>query len=285
MQTAYTLLLPASNEEARIGRVIDYYARYGRVIVIDNFSSDGTARIARERGCEVVQIANHGSIQTREWMLEAFAHAPTPYVLLLSCSEFIPPEALHRFEEVARSESHDMVSNVVISYTCGADIPMWGPLLRRSERRIERFFRKDAVDYDAVFIHAPFRTRGTRGTLDLPDDRRYNVAHLRDSDIRSLTRKHMDYALVEAQQLIAARADLPLRTVLARSLVDILRYFKLPPAARGVIAGREVWARIMMHFSIYFLVREGLEGVDMDYSRRQSARRWDALVAGRELPK
>lgn len=282
MQNAYTLLLPACNEEARIGRVIDYYAKYGRVIVIDNFSSDRTASIAKERGCEVIQIPNNGSVQTKEWMQETFSHTPTQYVLLLSCSEFIPPASLRRFEEVARAKSHDMVANVVISYTCGADIPLWGSVLRPAERRIERFFNKDEVDYDAVFIHAPFKTKGKGGTLSLPNDSKYNVAHLRDSDIRSLTRKHMDYAVVEAQQIIASRSDFRLWTALTRSLVDVVRYFRLPRAVRGVIARREVWGRIMMHFSIYFLVREGLEGVDINYSRRQSAQLWESLAASSE---
>ena len=50
---------------------------------------------------------------------------------------------------------------------------------------------------------------GKGGTLNLPNDGQYNVAHLRDSDIRSLTHKHMDYAVVEAQQIQALPIAIP----------------------------------------------------------------------------
>jgi glycosyltransferase involved in cell wall biosynthesis len=63
----YSLIIPAYNEEAYLPRLLDTVdrarARYRHgtsaieVIVVDNGSTDGTARIARDRGCRVVAIA------------------------------------------------------------------------------------------------------------------------------------------------------------------------------------------------------------------------------------
>jgi len=64
----YSLIIPAFNEEAYLPRLLDTVdaarARFRlgadavEVIVADNHSSDDTARIARDRGCQVASIEN-----------------------------------------------------------------------------------------------------------------------------------------------------------------------------------------------------------------------------------
>jgi glycosyltransferase involved in cell wall biosynthesis len=48
------LVIPALNEAATIGAVVERLADFGRVIVVDDGSSDGTAGAARQNGAEVV---------------------------------------------------------------------------------------------------------------------------------------------------------------------------------------------------------------------------------------
>jgi glycosyltransferase involved in cell wall biosynthesis len=48
------ILIPALNEAATIGAVVDGLSTQGRVIVVDDGSSDGTADIARSNGADVV---------------------------------------------------------------------------------------------------------------------------------------------------------------------------------------------------------------------------------------
>lgn len=53
-----TCLIPAWNEAARIGGVLDAVARHpdlGRVVVVDDGSTDGTGDVARARGVEVLR--------------------------------------------------------------------------------------------------------------------------------------------------------------------------------------------------------------------------------------
>jgi glycosyltransferase involved in cell wall biosynthesis len=62
----FALVIPAFNEEAYLPRLLDSVdearRRYGQeagaieVVVADNSSTDGTARIARERGCRVARV-------------------------------------------------------------------------------------------------------------------------------------------------------------------------------------------------------------------------------------
>lgn len=56
------VLIPALNEEGAIGRVIDALPtdHVRRVVVVDNGSEDGTARVAREAGAVVVREPERG---------------------------------------------------------------------------------------------------------------------------------------------------------------------------------------------------------------------------------
>ncbi len=50
-----TVVVPALNEEMRVGKVVsDLRERFGRVVVVDDGSVDGTATLARAAGAEVV---------------------------------------------------------------------------------------------------------------------------------------------------------------------------------------------------------------------------------------
>jgi glycosyltransferase involved in cell wall biosynthesis len=51
-----TVLLAVKNEAVNLPRCLDALTRAERVIVLDSHSADATARIALERGAEVVQF-------------------------------------------------------------------------------------------------------------------------------------------------------------------------------------------------------------------------------------
>lgn len=275
----YTFILPVKNEERRISRVIEYYRTYGTILVIDNFSTDYTIQRAKDLGIEVVQIGNNGSIQTEEWMRKVLALSPTSYVALLSCSEYIPPRSLEKFEEVAKTKSHNLISNVLVSYTCGSNIQLWDSLVKRTARRTERFFNRDYLDYKSIFIHRPYKTLAGNDILILPDDECYKIIHVRDSDLKSLTFKCFDYASVETKHIIANGNSFSKYELFKRILADLVRYLNLPRAAKGFIAFRELWARVFMHLSIYFLVWEERENLGIEYSREQSSKLWNSLVS------
>lgn len=56
-----TIVIPAFNEEATIGRVVEQVSRYGLAIVIDDASTDATAKRAASAGALVLsQAANQG---------------------------------------------------------------------------------------------------------------------------------------------------------------------------------------------------------------------------------
>jgi len=55
-----TVIIPARNEERALGRVLDDLPAVGKVVVVDNGSTDRTADVARSRGCVVVHECEAG---------------------------------------------------------------------------------------------------------------------------------------------------------------------------------------------------------------------------------
>ncbi len=55
------LIVPALNEAATLGRIVDELSPYGVVIVVDDGSTDGTHDVAEHHGAIVVRhLANRG---------------------------------------------------------------------------------------------------------------------------------------------------------------------------------------------------------------------------------
>lgn len=276
--TSFTMILPVCNEERRIRRVIKYYKDIAPMLIIDNYSKDGTEAIVKEFDIPLIKKRNHGTTQTPEWVKEVFALVNTDYVLWLSASEFIPMTMMEKFDEIARQKQHGMVENVVVSYTCGENISIWGGRFKFIDRRIQRFFNREELDYDAVYIHAPFRIKDPGRCLKLENSELYNIVQLRDSDIYSLTTKHLNYSLVEARQIVLANKSYTMLHLFTLVMKEILRTIQVPIRQWHGVTIREIWARIFMHVTIFWMVWELKNNKTLKYSEDKNERIWNELV-------
>lgn len=279
MHKSYTMVLPVYNEESRVKRIVEYYKPFAKLIVVDNYSTDRTVDILNDLDVQVVRYKNPGTVQTPECFKFFCSLVETDYVLLLSSSEFIPAPLLELFEEIAANQSYDLVSSVRDSYTCGELIPLWGGRSRHLEARVERFFKKDAVDLDQVVIHGNFVPFNKNRVLNLPRDERYLMAHLRDVDTVSLLKKSIEYANVEASHRAANGNPVTLSKLVLLLMKEVVRFFHLPVSVWGRLALREVWARTIMHSVTYWVGKELIhEKLTLDYSHKANADLWERLV-------
>jgi glycosyltransferase involved in cell wall biosynthesis len=105
-----TIVMPARNEEASIGPVLDEIPRalVDRVIVVDNGSRDRTADIARARGATVVSepVPGYGRA-----CLKGIAHAgdATDVIVVLDADHSDYPEDLHALLAPIASGDADLV--------------------------------------------------------------------------------------------------------------------------------------------------------------------------------
>ena len=111
---AITVLIPARNEAAVLGTTLEalqHQARGLRIVVIDDQSGDATARLARERGCEVITgTAPAPGWSGKLWALQqGLRTVTTPYVLLLDADIELAPGTLSALRDKAGS-GLDLVS-------------------------------------------------------------------------------------------------------------------------------------------------------------------------------
>lgn len=85
-----TVLLAAKNEAVNLPKCLAALGPAEHIVLLDSFSTDGTAEIARAQGAEVVQFVYHGGHpKKRQWALENLT-INTPWILLLDADEIIP---------------------------------------------------------------------------------------------------------------------------------------------------------------------------------------------------
>ena len=85
------VLLPALNEKATIGQVIEELHKFGynNILVVDGHSTDGTPEIAEKLGAKVLVQKSKGKGAA---MIEAFQAITDPYILMLDADGTNPPE-------------------------------------------------------------------------------------------------------------------------------------------------------------------------------------------------
>ncbi|MEM3205931.1 MAG: glycosyltransferase family 2 protein [Thermoplasmatales archaeon] len=131
-----TYIIPAMNEEATIGGVIDSIReidKEGEIIVVDSDSTDRTAEIARSRGAIVVneKIKGYGYAYKRGFMaakgdiictLDGDGTYPGSNIPLLldalkKGADFVSGERLSGVSKEAMSSMH-MVGNIILNLVC-----------------------------------------------------------------------------------------------------------------------------------------------------------------------
>lgn len=101
-----TVVLPTFNEEQAIGSVIDelLQAGYSKVLVIDGYSKDRTAEIAKSKGVEVIQ--QHWKGKTGA-LITAFERVETPFLLVMDCDGTYDPKDIPRF--LSHAQNFDQI--------------------------------------------------------------------------------------------------------------------------------------------------------------------------------
>ena len=274
-----TLIFPVYNEKDRVERVLSYYEKLAPVIVIDNYSTDGTMELARAYSVNIIQYKNNGTTQTREWMEAILPKIDAKHIVFLSASEFIPICTLQIFDEIAKNGQYGMVNNVIDSYTCGEKIPLWGGRIRGVNRRVQRFFAKDEIDLSTIIIHGAAGIKDMSRVFNVADDPRLNIIHIRDSDAYSLMAKHLDYARVEALEIMRSGRRFGSGTLMKLLAKECARFLQVPVRQWHAITVREIWARLVMHTMIFWQVWELRNSRTLSWSREQSEKLWNQLIA------
>jgi len=142
-----TFVLFTFNEEKRIERAILNFVPFGRILVVDNESTDATREIAQRHGCEILVNKNPGWVEDEITVSRVKAAVTTEWIYWAFADEMIEADAVEAIFSAIESGRYDIVNVARKNYYYGqfcydlfAD-------------RMNRVFKKDAIDFTGNKIH------------------------------------------------------------------------------------------------------------------------------------
>ena len=194
-----SVIVAARNEEKNLGRCLESLNSVGEIFVVDSFSTDCTAEIARSFAAHVVQFRYEGGWpKKRQWALDTL---PLNYewVLLLDADESLTPELVSEIETVIRNPSVD-------GYYIGLDMHFLGRQLRHCGasfyklslfRRGKGHFECRTSDQDTSMcdmeVHEHVMVDGPTATLS------ERLVHRNVTSLSRYIQKHDEYSNWEAR--------------------------------------------------------------------------------------
>ncbi|HWA10111.1 MAG TPA: glycosyltransferase family 2 protein [Opitutaceae bacterium] len=159
-----SVFILAYNEEHKIEAALASVTWAGEIVVIDSFSTDRTAEIARRFGARVVQLEFERFGELRQ---AGITHTTQPWIFSLDADERCTPEARDEILRViADPESAD-------AYLVPRRNVMFGREIRHSgwypDYRQPQLFRRGRMDYAREdHVHEGYVLRGRLGRLRHP---------------------------------------------------------------------------------------------------------------------
>lgn len=194
MNHQITFLVFTFNEQRRLEPYLRCIHGWGRIVVIDNHSSDDTRTIAARYTDEIYTFKNPGYIENKEVMDFALGKVNTPWAYLGYVDELLPCPLLERLTEIAGDDRYSIVELYRKNFMYGQEVFNYG-------KHHLRLFRPDAVDFTDNVVHKLGKFLVPRSRiLQLPANDDYSLWHFSSYNTARLELAHSRYADLEALQ-------------------------------------------------------------------------------------
>jgi glycosyltransferase involved in cell wall biosynthesis len=142
-----TFVIFTFNEEQRIERVILNFVRFGRVLLVDNESTDRTLEIAMQYGCDVLINKNAGWVEDELTTARVKAAVQSEWIYWGFADEMVGAETMDAILFAVNSGKCDIVNIARKNY-------YYGEFCHDAfAARTNRVFRKDSIDFTGNKIH------------------------------------------------------------------------------------------------------------------------------------
>ena len=143
-----TFVIFTYNEANRIGRVIENFKGYGKILLADNNSTDGTQEIAKAHGCEVyLRQKEYVFVENQELVDELYKHITTDWVYWGFADEMLEEKTLLQLQTITASGKYDIISIDRKNYFYGT----YANNIYNSYTF--KLFKKHAIDFTNNIIH------------------------------------------------------------------------------------------------------------------------------------
>jgi glycosyltransferase involved in cell wall biosynthesis len=172
-----TFVLFTFNEEKRIERAILNVLPFGKILVVDNESTDATREIAQRHGCDVLINKNQGWVEDESTTARVKATVTTDWIYWGFADEMVELDTAKAILAAIDSDRFDIVNIARKNYYYGefcydlfAD-------------RMNRVFKKNAIDFTGNIIHNFGKTTPAARICTLP--RNFFVHHFISNTAKS----------------------------------------------------------------------------------------------------
>ena len=218
-----SVIIITKNEAARLGDCLASVQFADEIIVLDGYSTDATAEIARAHGAQVHQVADWPGFGPQK--NRALALATKPWVLSIDADERVPPELRAEIVRTLSQPSYDGYQIARLSEFCGKKIRHsgWWP------DYVLRLFRRELGACDNVQVHEQVLVRGRVGKL------KSWFLHFPFDDLAALITKTNRYSSDAAQMMALKGRRVGSFGLITHSVWTFIRIYLL---RRGFLDGR-----------------------------------------------
>jgi glycosyltransferase involved in cell wall biosynthesis len=249
-----TFVLFTFNEENRIERAILNFKKFGKILVVDNESTDRTREIATQYGCEILINKNSGWVEDEVTTARVKATVTTDWIYWGFADEMVEAETIQAIFAAIDSGQYDIVNIARKNYYYGQfcnDV---------FADRMNRIFKKDSIDFTGNKIHGMGRVVPGSRICELPLERfvHHFISNTAKSYLGSMDR-YTDTESTEGRP-VPSPFRLMLSTVklIAANLV-LRKGYKIGPPAYFFIS-QSVYYRWLSAMKLY----EKTHGLDRD---------------------
>ncbi len=195
-----TFVIFTFNEEARIERAVRNFLASGRVLVVDNHSTDRTRELSENLGATVLLNQNQGWVEDERTTAAVKAAVRTPWIYWAFADEMVDCSTMQAILQAVESDRHSIVGIVRKNYYYGrfchdayADA-------------LNRVFKKDAIDFRGNTIHHFGRTTVPDSQILTLDARTHFVHHFISNTAKTYLRVMDGYTDIQATRTTARSA-------------------------------------------------------------------------------
>ncbi len=222
-----SVIVPVRNEARNLPRCLTSLRAFGEVYVIDSFSTDGTADIARTYDAKLVQFHYPGGWpKKRQWAMDSLPLA-NDWLLLLDADEALTPALTEEIRQAIQDPRFDGYHIALHMFFLGKALRHSGAsfeklsLFRRGEGRFECRLKDQDTSMCDMEVHEHVVVDGRTAKLKNP------LLHHNVESLSHYIQKHDEYSNWEARVWLQGEA----------SSGD------LPPSLFGTQAQRRRWLR------------------------------------------
>ena len=211
-----TFVILTFNEEARVERAVRNFVKYGKVLVVDNYSVDKTVELASAAGAQILLHKNPGWGEDENTVSIVKSAIATPWIYWGYSDEIVDRETMIAMLDVIEAGDHAIVNIARKNY-------YYGNFTHDAYRNtMNRAFLRDAIDFSGNTIHNFGKVTAPEQAIRYLDPDRYFVHHF-----ISNTAKAYVYTLDVYTDIEAAHSPLksPGKMLLAMAKDFTLHYF------------------------------------------------------------